>query len=53
MNVNPVQLFDNARLANRSKEEFGALRAALNLPKRKLIDIAMPANQNLGLPHGA
>ena len=43
----------NARLANRSKEEFGALMAALNLPKPKLIDIAVPANQNLGLPHGA
>jgi sulfur dioxygenase len=43
----------NARLANRSKEDFGALMAALNLPKPKLIDIAVPANQNLGLPHGA
>lgn len=39
--------------ANRSKEDFGALMAALNLPKPKLIDIAVPANQNLGLPHGA
>ena len=43
----------NARLANRSKEDFSALMAALNLPKPKLIDIAVPANQNLGLPHGA
>ena len=43
----------NARLANRSREDFGALMAALNLPKPKLIDIAVPANQNLGLPHGA
>jgi len=43
----------NARIANRSKEDFGALMAALNLPKPKLIDIAVPANQNLGLPHGA
>ena len=43
----------NARLANRSKEEFSALMASLNLPKPKLIDIAVPANQNLGLPHGA
>jgi len=25
----------------------------LNLPKPKLIDVAVPANQNLGLPHGA
>ena len=43
----------NSRLGNRSKEDFGALMAALNLPKPKLIDIAVPANQNLGLPHGA
>ena len=43
----------NARIANRSKEDFGALMAALNLPKPRLIDIAVPANQNLGLPHGA
>ena len=43
----------NARIANRSREDFGALMAALNLPKPKLIDIAVPANQNLGLPHGA
>ena len=43
----------NARLANRSKEDFVVLMAALNLPKPALIDIAVPANQNLGLPHGA
>jgi sulfur dioxygenase len=43
----------NARLANRSKEAFAALMAALDLPKPKLIDIAVPANQDLGLPHGA
>lgn len=43
----------NARLANRSKEEFGVLMADLKLPKPKLIDIAVFANQNLGLPHGA
>ncbi|MBC7453165.1 MAG: MBL fold metallo-hydrolase [Massilia sp.] len=43
----------NARLANRSKEDFVDLMAALNLPKPKLIDIAVSANQNLGLPHGA
>lgn len=43
----------NARLANRSKEDFSALMATLDLPKPKLIDIAVPANQNLGLPHGA
>ena len=43
----------NARLANRSCDEFAVLMAGLNLPKPKLIDIAVPANQNLGLPHGA
>lgn len=43
----------NARLANRSRDEFVTLMGSLNLPKPKLIDIAVPANQNLGLPHGA
>lgn len=43
----------NARLANRSKEAFKVLMAGLDLPKPKLIDIAVPANRNLGLPHGA
>jgi glyoxylase-like metal-dependent hydrolase (beta-lactamase superfamily II) len=44
---------NNARLANRSLEDFIKLMAELNLPKPKLIDVAVPANQNLGLPHGA
>lgn len=43
----------NARLANCSKEDFKVLMAGLDLPKPKLIDIAVPANRNLGLPHGA
>lgn len=43
----------NARLAHRSKEAFVKLMSELDLPKPKLIDIAVPANQNLGLPHGA
>lgn len=43
----------NARLAKHSRDEFIALMATLDLPKPKLIDIAVPANQNLGLPHGA
>lgn len=43
----------NARLAHRSLAEFVDLMANLNLPKPKLIDMAVPANQNLGLPHGA
>ncbi|WP_307734716.1 MBL fold metallo-hydrolase [Massilia hydrophila] len=45
---------NNARLANRSRADFVQLMAGLNLPKPKLIDVAVPANQNLGLPrHGA
>lgn len=43
----------NARLAGHSKADFVTLMAALNLPKPRLLDIAVPANQNLGLPHGA
>lgn len=42
----------NARLAGRSREDFIALMNALDLPKPKLIDVAVPANQNLGLPRG-
>ncbi|WP_027867728.1 MULTISPECIES: MBL fold metallo-hydrolase [Massilia] len=42
---------NNARLANRSREEFVQLMGELNLPKPKRIDVAVPANQNLGLPH--
>ena len=41
----------NARLANRSREDFVALMAALDLPRPKLIDVAVPANRNLGLAH--
>ncbi len=43
----------NARLAGRSRDEFVTLMGELNLPKPKLIDIVVPANQNLGLPHGS
>lgn len=42
----------NARLAGRSRDDFVRLMAELHLPKPKLIDVAVPANQNLGLPHG-
>jgi len=42
----------NARLANRSRADFVRLMGELNLPRPKLIDVAVPANQNLGLPHG-
>ena len=43
----------NARLANRGRAEFIELMDNLNLPRPKMIDIAVPANRNLGLPHGA
>jgi sulfur dioxygenase len=38
----------NPRLAGKSLEEFRAIMAGLNLPKPKLIDIAVPANRALG-----
>lgn len=43
----------NSRLANHSREEFIALMDGLHLPRPKLIDIAVPANKNLGLIHSA
>ncbi len=43
----------NARLANRSRADFRKLMSELDLPKPKMIDVAVPANQRLGLPHGA
>ena len=42
----------NPRLAARSREEFIALMGKLNLPKPRLIEVAVPANQRLGIPHG-
>jgi glyoxylase-like metal-dependent hydrolase (beta-lactamase superfamily II) len=39
----------NARLAGRSRGEFIALMAKLDLPQPKMIDVAVPANRNLGL----
>ncbi|SFD97097.1 MBL fold metallo-hydrolase [Massilia yuzhufengensis] len=42
----------NARLAGRSRDDFVKLMDELKLPKPALIDVAVPANQNLGLPHG-
>lgn len=41
----------NARLAGRSRADFVALMAALDLPRPKLMDVAVPANRKLGLPH--
>ena len=43
----------NARLAGRSRAEFIQLMGELNLPKPTMIDVAVPANRNLGLVHGA
>jgi glyoxylase-like metal-dependent hydrolase (beta-lactamase superfamily II) len=44
----------NPRLAGKTRDEFRAIMDALNLPKPKLIDIAVPANRRLGnVPHGA
>ncbi|HSS71536.1 MAG TPA: MBL fold metallo-hydrolase, partial [Casimicrobiaceae bacterium] len=44
----------NPRLAGKTREEFIRLMDSLNLPKPRLIDIAVAANQRLGLdvPHG-
>jgi sulfur dioxygenase len=42
----------NARLAERTREDFIDLMGKLDLPKPRLIDVAVPANRNLGLPHG-
>lgn len=40
----------NPRLANKTREEFIELMANLNLPKPKMIDIAVPANRKCGVP---
>jgi glyoxylase-like metal-dependent hydrolase (beta-lactamase superfamily II) len=42
----------NSRVNGRSREEFVALMRNLNLPKPKLIDVAVPANLRLGLRDG-
>ena len=44
---------NNARLADRTREEFVELMNNLDLPMPKMIQVAVPANQNLGLSHGA
>jgi len=41
----------NARLANRERADFIKLMEALDLPRPRMIDIAVPANRNLGLAH--
>jgi glyoxylase-like metal-dependent hydrolase (beta-lactamase superfamily II) len=42
----------NARLTGRTRAEFIDVMEHLHLPPPKMIDIAVPANRNLGLPHG-
>jgi glyoxylase-like metal-dependent hydrolase (beta-lactamase superfamily II) len=39
----------NPRLAGKSREDFVRIMAELNLPKPKMIDVAVPANRRLGL----
>lgn len=40
----------NPRLANKSLDEFLLIMRNLNLPKPKLIDVAVPANRMCGIP---
>ncbi|HVO87291.1 MAG TPA: MBL fold metallo-hydrolase [Casimicrobiaceae bacterium] len=42
----------NARLANCDRDAFIAKMAKLELPRPRLIDVAVPANRQLGIPHG-
>lgn len=42
----------NPRLAGKSRDEFIALMNGLNLPKPMMLDAAVAANRNLGLPQG-
>ncbi|MGV3582575.1 MAG: MBL fold metallo-hydrolase [Methylophilus sp.] len=39
----------NSRLANKTREEFIVIMQALNLPKPKMIDLAVPANRKCGI----
>lgn len=41
---------NNSRLANREKQSFVAIMDNLDLPRPKMLDVAVPANRNLGLP---
>lgn len=43
----------NARLANKSEQEFVETMANLNLPKPEMMDVAVTANKLLGLQHAA
>ncbi|HEX6706859.1 MAG TPA: MBL fold metallo-hydrolase [Albitalea sp.] len=39
----------NERIAGRSRDEFIALMGSLNLPRPRMMDVAVPANRQLGL----
>ena len=43
----------NARLTGRSRTEFIELMGNLKLPRPKMMDIFIPANRRLGIPHAA
>jgi len=43
----------NARLVGRDRKAFIALMGSLDMPRPKLIDVAVPANRLLGIPHAA
>jgi sulfur dioxygenase len=43
----------NARLAGRDRASFIELMGNLQLPRPKMIDVAVPANRLLGMPHAA
>lgn len=42
----------NPRLAGKSRGQFIELMGNLHLPRPRLIDVAVPANRRLGIPHG-
>ena len=44
---------NNARLVGRERAAFVTLMGNLNLPRPKMIDVALPANLLLGIPHAA
>ena len=43
----------NARLTGRSRAQFIELMGNLKLPRPKMLDIFVPANRRLGIPHAA
>ena len=48
-----IEKASNARIANKSLEQFVETMGALNLPKPKRLDEAVPANQTSGIRHDA